>query len=73
LLEQLAAVAGAEGPDHSQQMIAATQQLLENRLGADGYAFAKVDPVQARRRRRSRHDVSHRSGQAVRAASYSPA
>ena len=24
---------------------ATTQQLIENRLGDDGYAFAKVDPV----------------------------
>jgi outer membrane protein insertion porin family len=34
-----------KGQIYSQQMIAATQQLLENRLGAEGYAFAKVDPV----------------------------
>jgi outer membrane protein insertion porin family len=34
-----------KGQIYSQQMIAATQQLLENRLGVDGYAFAKVDPV----------------------------
>ena len=34
-----------KGQIYSQQLIAATQQLIENRLGVDGYAFAKVDPV----------------------------
>jgi len=29
----------------SRKEITATQELLQNRLGADGYAFAKVDPV----------------------------
>jgi len=33
------------GQTYSQQYIAATQKLIENRLGMDGYAFAKVDPV----------------------------
>jgi outer membrane protein insertion porin family len=34
-----------KGQVYSQQLIASTQQLLETRLGAEGYAFAKVDPV----------------------------
>jgi outer membrane protein insertion porin family len=33
------------GQIYSQKLIAATQELLQNRLGEDGYAFAKVDPV----------------------------
>jgi outer membrane protein insertion porin family len=33
------------GQTYSQQYIAATQKLIENRLGMDGYAFAKVEPV----------------------------
>ncbi len=34
-----------KGQIYNQQLIASTQQLLETRLGAEGYAFAKVDPV----------------------------
>ena len=34
-----------KGQTYSQQLIAATQQLMENRLGMEGYAFAKIDPV----------------------------
>jgi outer membrane protein insertion porin family len=34
-----------KGQTYSQQYIAATQKLIENRLGAEGYAFAKVDPI----------------------------
>jgi outer membrane protein insertion porin family len=34
-----------KGQVYSQGIISATQKLLENRLGAEGYAFAKVDPV----------------------------
>jgi outer membrane protein insertion porin family len=33
------------GQIYSQQLISATQELIQNRLGEDGYAFAKVDPV----------------------------
>ena len=33
------------GETFSRKRITATQELLQNRLGADGYAFAKVDPV----------------------------
>jgi outer membrane protein insertion porin family len=33
------------GQIYSQQLIAATQELIQNRLGEEGYAFAKVDPV----------------------------
>jgi outer membrane protein insertion porin family len=33
------------GQIYSQELISATQKLIENRLGDDGYAFAKVDPV----------------------------
>jgi outer membrane protein insertion porin family len=33
------------GETFSQKMIAASQELIQNRLGAEGYAFAKVDPV----------------------------
>ncbi len=35
----------AKGQIYSQQLISATQKLIENRLGEEGYAFAKVDPV----------------------------
>jgi outer membrane protein insertion porin family len=35
----------APGQIFSRKEITATQELLQNRLGADGYAFAKVDPV----------------------------
>jgi outer membrane protein insertion porin family len=34
-----------KGQIYSQQLISATQQLIENRLGMAGYAFAEVDPV----------------------------
>jgi outer membrane protein insertion porin family len=33
------------GQVYSQQLITATQELIQNRLGEDGYAFAKVEPV----------------------------
>jgi outer membrane protein insertion porin family len=33
------------GQIYSQRLIATTQELIQNRLGEDGYAFAKVDPV----------------------------
>src|SRR5688572_27828395 len=33
------------GDHFSRKMITATQELLQNRLGEDGFAFAKVDPV----------------------------
>ena len=35
----------SKGQIFSKKMITATQELIQNRLGADGYAFAKVDPV----------------------------
>jgi outer membrane protein insertion porin family len=35
----------SKGQIYNQQMISATQKLIENRLGLEGYAFAKVDPV----------------------------
>jgi outer membrane protein insertion porin family len=35
----------SSGEIFSRKQITATQELLQNRLGADGYAFAKVDPV----------------------------
>ena len=35
----------ARGDTFSRKSITATQELIQNRLGADGYAFAKVDPV----------------------------
>jgi outer membrane protein insertion porin family len=45
-LEQLQALLLVQkGQIYSQQIITATQKLIENRLGEDGYAFAKVDPV----------------------------
>jgi outer membrane protein insertion porin family len=34
-----------KGQIYSQQIITTTQKLIENRLGEEGYAFAKVDPV----------------------------
>ena len=34
-----------KGQTYNQQMISATQKLIENRLGLEGYAFARVDPV----------------------------
>ena len=33
------------GQVYSQRLIAATQELIQNRLGEEGFAFAKVDPV----------------------------
>jgi outer membrane protein insertion porin family len=42
-LERLLLV--APGQIYSRKLIAATQQLLQNRLGQDGYAFAKAEPV----------------------------
>jgi len=33
------------GQIYSQRLITTTQELMQNRLGEDGYAFAKVDPV----------------------------
>ena len=33
------------GQIYSQKLIAATQELLQNRLGEEGFAFAKIDPV----------------------------
>ncbi|HTV51369.1 MAG TPA: outer membrane protein assembly factor BamA [Steroidobacteraceae bacterium] len=33
------------GQTYSRKVITATQELIQNRLGQDGYAFAKVDPV----------------------------
>jgi outer membrane protein insertion porin family len=35
----------APGDQFSRKTITATQELLQNRLGEDGFAFAKVDPV----------------------------
>ena len=34
-----------EGETYSKKQITNTQELIQNRLGLDGYAFAKVDPV----------------------------
>jgi outer membrane protein insertion porin family len=34
-----------KGDTFSRQLITSTQELMQNRMGADGYAFAKVDPV----------------------------
>jgi len=34
-----------KGDTFSRKLITSTQELMQNRLGADGYAFAKVDPV----------------------------
>src|ERR1051325_6743871 len=33
------------GQTLTRKLIPSTQELLQNRLGADGYAFAKVEPV----------------------------
>ena len=33
------------GQIYSRKFVTATQELMQNRLGQDGYAFAKVDPV----------------------------
>ena len=35
----------SKGQTFSKKLITATQELIQNRLGVDGYAFAKVDPV----------------------------
>ena len=35
----------APGETFNRKLITSTQELIQNRLGADGYAFAKVDPV----------------------------
>jgi outer membrane protein insertion porin family len=45
LAELQARVLVQRGQIYSQQLIAATQKLIEDRLGREGYAFAKVDPV----------------------------
>ncbi|MEO8314050.1 MAG: outer membrane protein assembly factor BamA [Pseudomonadota bacterium] len=45
LRELQALVQVQKGQTYSQQRIANTQKLIEVRLGFDGYAFAKVDPV----------------------------
>jgi outer membrane protein insertion porin family len=42
-LEQLILI--AKGETYSRKAVTATQELIQNRLGQDGYAFAKVDPV----------------------------
>lgn len=42
-LEQLVLV--KPGEIFNRKMITATQELIQNRLGRDGYAFAKVEPV----------------------------
>jgi outer membrane protein insertion porin family len=34
-----------KGEQFNRKLITTTQELIQNRLGADGYAFAKVDPV----------------------------
>jgi outer membrane protein insertion porin family len=34
-----------KGDQYSRRLITTTQELLQNRLGLDGYAFAKVDPI----------------------------
>ncbi|MGC1457905.1 MAG: outer membrane protein assembly factor BamA [Steroidobacteraceae bacterium] len=34
-----------KGTTYSRKAVTATQELIQNRLGQDGYAFAKVDPV----------------------------
>ena len=35
----------APGETFNRKLITSTQELMQNRLGVDGYAFAKVDPV----------------------------
>jgi outer membrane protein insertion porin family len=42
-LEKLLLV--APGQIYNHKLITSTQELIQNRLGQDGYAFAKVDPV----------------------------
>jgi outer membrane protein insertion porin family len=44
-LQQLMQTQMRKGQTYSQFRIANTQKLIENRLGLDGYAFAKVDPI----------------------------
>ena len=34
-----------KGDQFNRKLITTTQELIQNRLGADGYAFAKIDPV----------------------------
>ena len=55
------------GDQFSRKMITATQELLQNRLGEDGFAFAKVDPVPTDPRRPGEQgtvtDVLRRPGQ----------
>src|ERR1041384_7546067 len=34
-----------KGDQFNRKLITTTQELIQNRLGRDGYAFAKVDPV----------------------------
>ncbi|MGH8148663.1 MAG: outer membrane protein assembly factor BamA, partial [Steroidobacteraceae bacterium] len=43
VLKQLVLV--EPGQIYSRKLITATQELMQNRMGEDGYAFAKVDPV----------------------------
>src|SRR3984957_2750088 len=44
--EQLQAlILVSPGEIYSRKAVTATQELMQNRLGQDGYAFAKVDPV----------------------------
>ncbi len=43
VLEQFVLVEPGQTFNH--KLITSTQELIQNRLGADGYAFAKVDPV----------------------------
>jgi outer membrane protein insertion porin family len=38
-------VLSVKGDKFSRRLITTTQELLQNRLGLDGYAFAKVDPI----------------------------
>jgi outer membrane protein insertion porin family len=42
-LQQLVFV--APGQTYNRKAVTATQEVIQNRLGQDGYAFAKVDPV----------------------------
>jgi outer membrane protein insertion porin family len=42
-LERLVFV--APGQTYNRKAVTATQEIIQNRLGQDGYAFAKVDPV----------------------------
>jgi outer membrane protein insertion porin family len=48
------------GQTYSRKLITQTQELMNLRLGVEGYAFAKVDPV-PRRTRRSRPSTSRSS------------